>query len=80
MGLLHAAYGASIHALLLNPEFLPICIGAGALCAPLVATQFAQMKHWSYHYLVSLSIATINTIVQIAVFRFENQDGTSSFV
>ncbi|KAF9077556.1 major facilitator superfamily domain-containing protein [Rhodocollybia butyracea] len=48
--------------------------GAGALCAPLVATQFAQMKHWSYHYLVSLSVATINTIVQIAVFRFKNQD------
>ncbi|KAF9077560.1 major facilitator superfamily domain-containing protein [Rhodocollybia butyracea] len=48
--------------------------GAGALCAPLVATQFAQMKHWSYHYLVSLAIATINTIVLLAVFRFKNQD------
>ncbi|KAJ4491257.1 major facilitator superfamily domain-containing protein [Lentinula edodes] len=48
--------------------------GAGALCAPLVATQFAQMEHWSFHYLVSLSVATINTIVQIAVFRFKTQD------
>ncbi|KAF5389302.1 hypothetical protein D9757_003451 [Collybiopsis confluens] len=48
--------------------------GAGALCAPLVATQFSQLKHWSFHYLVSLSVATINTIVQMAVFRFKNQD------
>ncbi|KAJ3731003.1 major facilitator superfamily domain-containing protein [Lentinula guzmanii] len=48
--------------------------GAGALCAPLVATQFSQMKHWSFYYLVSLSVATINTIVQIAVFRFKTQD------
>ncbi|KAF8827748.1 hypothetical protein HHX47_DHR4000377 [Lentinula edodes] len=48
--------------------------GAGALCAPLVATQFAQMDHWSFYYLVSLSVATINTIVQIAVFRFKTQD------
>ncbi|KAJ3824255.1 MFS general substrate transporter [Lentinula raphanica] len=48
--------------------------GAGALCAPLVATQFYKMEHWSFHYLVSLSIATINTIVQIAVFRFKTQD------
>ncbi|KAJ4501451.1 major facilitator superfamily domain-containing protein [Lentinula lateritia] len=48
--------------------------GAGALCAPLVATQFAQMNHWSFYYLVSLSVATINTVVQIAVFRFKTQD------
>ncbi|KIK69642.1 hypothetical protein GYMLUDRAFT_186853 [Collybiopsis luxurians FD-317 M1] len=48
--------------------------GAGALCAPLVATQFSQLKHWSYYYLVSLSVATINTVVQIAIFRFKNQD------
>ncbi|KAJ3800932.1 MFS general substrate transporter [Lentinula aff. detonsa] len=48
--------------------------GAGALCAPLVATQFSQMEHWSFYYLVSLSVATINTIVQIAVFRFKTQD------
>ncbi|KAJ7033673.1 MFS general substrate transporter [Mycena alexandri] len=34
--------------------------GAGALCSPLVATRFAQMDHWSFHYLVSLGIAVIN--------------------
>ncbi|KAE9403958.1 MFS general substrate transporter [Gymnopus androsaceus JB14] len=48
--------------------------GFGALCSPLVATQFSQMKHWSYYYFVSFSVATINTIIQIAVFRFKSQD------
>jgi len=48
--------------------------GAGALCAPLVATQFAQLPHWSYHYLVSLGIAISNTIILVVVFRFKTQD------
>jgi fucose permease len=51
--------------------------GAGALCAPLVATQFAQLPHWSYHYLVSLGIAISNTIILVVVFRFKTQDGMS---
>lgn len=49
--------------------------GAGALCAPLVATQFAQMEHWSFHFLVSLGIATINTIILSAVFRMKSHNG-----
>ncbi|KAI8976584.1 MFS general substrate transporter [Trametes punicea] len=48
--------------------------GAGALCSPLVATQFAQLSHWSLHYLVSLGIALSNTVLLIAVFRFKDQD------
>ncbi|KAH0578292.1 hypothetical protein H2248_003918 [Termitomyces sp. 'cryptogamus'] len=48
--------------------------GAGALCSPLVATQFAQQKHWSLHYLASLGVAIINTLVLIGVFRFKRQD------
>ena len=52
-------------------------LGGGALCAPLVATQFAQARHWSFHYLVSLGIAVSNTIMLIAVFRFKTQDGKS---
>ncbi|KAF9448120.1 MFS general substrate transporter [Macrolepiota fuliginosa MF-IS2] len=28
--------------------------GAGALIAPLISTQFAQLQCWSFHYLVSL--------------------------
>ncbi|KAK7034515.1 hypothetical protein VNI00_012362 [Paramarasmius palmivorus] len=48
--------------------------GLGALCSPLVSTQFAQMTHWSFHFLCSLGIAIINTILIIAVFRGKNQD------
>ena len=49
--------------------------GAGALASPLVATQFAQLRHWSFHYLVSLGIALSNTAILAIVFRFKTQDG-----
>ena len=49
--------------------------GAGALVSPLVATQFAQVHRWSFHYLCSLGIACANTVFLIAVFRFKTQDG-----
>ncbi|KAF7983221.1 hypothetical protein HWV62_23506 [Athelia sp. TMB] len=49
--------------------------GAGAFCSPLVATQFAQEERWSFHYLVSLGIALLNTVILVAVFRFKSQDG-----
>jgi hypothetical protein len=45
------------------------------LCSPLVATQFAQLPRWSFHYLCSVGVALINTIGLIAVFRFKTQDG-----
>ncbi|KAF7977354.1 hypothetical protein HWV62_4157 [Athelia sp. TMB] len=48
--------------------------GAGAFCSPLVATQFAQAERWSFHYLVSLGIALLNTVILIAVFRLKSQD------
>ncbi|GLB45221.1 putative related to tetracycline resistance proteins [Lyophyllum shimeji] len=48
--------------------------GAGALCSPLVATQFAQLRHWSFQYLVSLGLSIANTVTLIAVFRFRTQD------
>ncbi|KAH7886845.1 MFS general substrate transporter [Phlebopus sp. FC_14] len=48
--------------------------GAGALSSPLVATQFAQLPHWSFHYLVSLGVAILNTIFLVAVFRLKSQD------
>ena len=50
-------------------------IGAGALVAPLVSTQFSQLPRWSFHYLASLGIALSNTVMLIAVFRFKTQDG-----
>ncbi|KAI0676395.1 MFS general substrate transporter [Trametes maxima] len=48
--------------------------GVGALSSPLVATQFAQLNRWSFHYLVSLGVALSNTLLLIAVFRFKDQD------
>ncbi|EIW55077.1 MFS general substrate transporter [Trametes versicolor FP-101664 SS1] len=48
--------------------------GVGAFSSPLIATQFAQRSHWSFHYLVLLGIALSNTFSLIAVFRFKDQD------
>ncbi|KZP18121.1 MFS general substrate transporter [Athelia psychrophila] len=48
--------------------------GAGAFASPLVATQFAQAQHWSFHYLASLGIALLNAVVLIAIFRLKSQD------
>ncbi|KAJ8589362.1 MFS general substrate transporter [Rhizopogon salebrosus TDB-379] len=48
--------------------------GAGALSSPLVATQFAQLPHWSFHYLCSLGVALINTVLLILVFGLKTQD------
>ncbi|KZP08220.1 MFS general substrate transporter [Athelia psychrophila] len=48
--------------------------GAGAFASPLVATQFAQMQYWSFHYLASLGLALLNVVVFIAVFRLKSED------
>ncbi|KAK7676661.1 hypothetical protein QCA50_020405 [Cerrena zonata] len=48
--------------------------GLGAFAAPLVSTQFAQITHWSYHYLVSLGLSVVNTMLLILVFRFKRQE------
>lgn len=51
-------------------------LGLGALCSPLVSTQFSRMPdHWSFHYLVSLGISLLNTVLLVAVFKFKTQDG-----
>ncbi|KAG2145421.1 major facilitator superfamily domain-containing protein [Suillus bovinus] len=49
-------------------------VSAGALSSPLAATQFAQLPHWSLHYLCSLGIAFINTVLLVAVFGLKTQD------
>lgn len=49
--------------------------GAGALVSPLSATAFSTMKHWSFHYLVSLGGSVANIIFLVLVFRFQNLDG-----
>jgi len=48
--------------------------GFGAVCSPLAATQFAQMRRWSFHYLISLGIAIINTVFLLLAFRGKTQD------
>lgn len=48
--------------------------GAGAFIAPLVATQFAQMPRWSFHYLTSLGLAITNAIMLLVVFKLRSQD------
>lgn len=48
--------------------------GLGAFASPLVATQFAQLPNWSFHFLVSLGFAISNAILLIAVFRLKRQD------
>ncbi|KAJ7646022.1 major facilitator superfamily domain-containing protein [Mycena polygramma] len=54
--------------------FVQAAYGAGALVAPLVSTQFAQLRHWSFHYLVSLGVTILNTILLGLVFRAKTQD------
>ncbi|KAJ3755674.1 MFS general substrate transporter [Lentinula raphanica] len=48
--------------------------GLGAFCSPLVATQFSQARHWSFHYIISAGIAVSNIFVLCAVFRFKRQE------
>ncbi|CAE7086840.1 unnamed protein product [Rhizoctonia solani] len=47
--------------------------GAGAFIAPLVATQFAQIPRWSFHFLTSLGISLINSFSLFFVFRLRRQ-------
>ncbi|KAF9816608.1 hypothetical protein IEO21_04009 [Rhodonia placenta] len=54
--------------------FLHASYGLGALVAPLVATHFSATSHWSFHYIISASIAVSNILLLVAVFRFRNQD------
>ncbi|KAJ7892857.1 major facilitator superfamily domain-containing protein [Mycena olivaceomarginata] len=69
------AYVASLkHNSELYMGMLHASYGAGALSAPLVATRFAQMQHWSFHYLVSLGLALANVIALTLTFRGRTQD------
>ena len=52
-----------------------IMLDLGAFTSPLVATQFTQLRHWSFHYIVSLGIATCNTLVLCLIFGTKTLDG-----
>ena len=80
MGFLHAAYGVYYFFTFIVPftayqRSLKINTGVGALSAPLVATQFSYLRHWSFHYLVSLAIAILNVVILFIVFGLKTQDG-----
>ncbi|CUA69842.1 Glucose/mannose transporter GlcP [Rhizoctonia solani] len=47
--------------------------GAGAFLSPLVATQFAQLPRWSFHYLTSLGLSVTNAAVLFIVFKLRTQ-------
>ncbi|CCO27420.1 Bypass of stop codon protein 6 [Rhizoctonia solani AG-1 IB] len=47
--------------------------GAGAFIAPFVATQFAQIPRWSFHFLISLGISLVNSLSLFFVFRLRRQ-------
>lgn len=53
--------------------------GLGAFLSAIVSTQFANKERWSFHYLVSLGFALVNTILVIVVFRGRRMHGTLSF-
>ncbi|KAJ7158305.1 major facilitator superfamily domain-containing protein [Mycena crocata] len=78
MAIQDAQANGYIASLKYNPEtkmgLLHGAYGAGALASPLVATQFSQMRHWSYHYLVSLAVALTNALLLGFVFRLKTQD------
>ena len=53
-------------------------LGLGALSSPLVATQFAQLPRWSFHYMVSLGVAMANTVALLWVIRGREMEGWSN--
>jgi len=79
MGILHAAYGKDTFIFHHRRSASLDCSGVGALTAPLVATQFSQLHRWSFHYLASFGVATLNTVILVCVFKLKGQDGTSHF-
>ncbi|KAH9847463.1 MFS general substrate transporter [Lenzites betulinus] len=48
--------------------------GFGALVAPLISTQFAEQKHWSFHYMISAALYILNTTMIWFVFRGKRQE------
>jgi hypothetical protein len=50
-------------------------IGLGALASPLSATQFAQLPRWSFHFLVSLGVALLNTVSLVITVKGRSLEG-----
>lgn len=52
-------------------------LGFGALISPLIATQFAQVEHWYFHYLFLLGATMITLSVIVIFFRAKAAEGIS---
>ncbi|KAF8155523.1 MFS general substrate transporter [Crassisporium funariophilum] len=46
----------------------------GAFLSPFVATQFAQLTRWSFHYLVTMGMAFSSAVLLTCIFKFKTQD------
>jgi len=68
------------HPLMTTGSAVAVNLGLGALSSPFAATQFAQMRHWSFHYLISLGIGVLNLVSLSVVFGFKTKDGESSYL
>ncbi|KAF8517398.1 MFS general substrate transporter [Hysterangium stoloniferum] len=55
-------------------NFLHAAYGFGAMSAPLIATQFAQLHHWSFYYFTSLGLSIANVIFLGTTFKLRTQD------
>ena len=49
--------------------------GVGAMCSPLVTTQFTRMPHWSFVYLVTIVLISMTAVLQLLVFKLRPQEG-----
>ncbi|KAG9017974.1 hypothetical protein FRB90_012799 [Tulasnella sp. 427] len=57
-----------------NMGILHAAYGLGAFVAPLVSTQFSQLKRWYFHYLISTGISVGVLAMTLVVFRFRRQE------
>ncbi|KAI9065305.1 MFS general substrate transporter [Trametes sanguinea] len=48
--------------------------GVGAMCSPLVSTQFARLRRWSFVYLAHIGLTLFNAVLEILAFRLKSQD------
>lgn len=49
-------------------------LGLGALLSPMVATRFAQMHRWSFHFFIAAGMAVFNAVILLRVTKLQNID------
>lgn len=79
MAILHCCYGKRYYGVVPSYilTFLSYYKGSGALASPFVATQFAKMTHFSYHYFTTLGLVFVALSLLISVFQLRTQNGQS---